>query len=104
MLQIEEAAAREEIALHVLDPRLDLSLGLWPIRRAETGRKTVITGEIGKGLMQNRCAVVPADDYGLWIVIEQFFGGSSEPGERLLMGSKQGRQLLIQVCAGKEPA
>ena len=63
VFKVNEPAAGEEVTLDVLHSRLDLSLGLWPMRLAKPWGESVVTGEVGELAIERWMPLLVIVDY-----------------------------------------
>src|SRR5208283_1385338 len=90
VFQILEVSSIEEIPFNVLKRGLNLSLRFGPALPARNGL-AVIMGDKGReGWIKDRPSAFPAEDHGLFIVIQTFLRHPSVILESILMSSDQG--------------
>ena len=103
VVEIAETAALEEVLADVAEGPLDLALGLGPVGFAGLGGKTVVTGEIDQGPVEDYLTFrVLADDRGFHAVVEDLPWHAAEVVEGRQVAAHDFIQALARHEAGEE--
>ena len=90
-----EAAAGERIALDVLDPALDLALGLRPVGLTHPRREAPVACEVLEDGMPEHAARLAAECHRARVVVEALERHAAEVTEGLLVTAQQRGEPLI---------
>lgn len=96
IVEATELFAPQE-ALDVLDPALDLALGLGSVRTRGTRPEAVIPAEVPENRvpLEPRAFEVPAEHYRLHVVVDDLMVRPAQELEGLLVGTQEGGHLLV---------
>src|SRR6185369_10084091 len=96
VVQIDERAPGEEVALGVLHAALDLALGSGPVRPAQPRLEPPVTREALEGRVPDHTAGAVRLAHGAWPIIEMLTRVSLEVLEGALVGVEELRHALVQ--------